>query len=112
MSDNRTALMCSAYKSGIKVKEIAAQFGVQSPAVWKALRRGGVLPPYCPRVNGGAGRPKGGGQRGYTENRLRIEVATIAAREAKEPPRPSHTVDRDPCFMCGVRGDIGCEHRR
>lgn len=24
----------------------------------------------------------------------------------------SLTVDRDPCFFCGVRGDIGCEHRR
>lgn len=25
-----------------------------------------------------------------------------------EPPR----VARDPCFRCGVRGDIGCQHRQ
>lgn len=27
--------------------------------------------------------------------------------EALPPP-----VDRDPCWRCGVRGDIGCDHRR
>jgi hypothetical protein len=29
------------------------------------------------------------------------------------PPdeRPEH-VERDPCFLCGCRGDIGCRHLR
>ena len=38
---SRTARMCFAYKLGVPVKEIANQFEVQNPAVWKALRRGG-----------------------------------------------------------------------
>lgn len=29
-------------------------------------------------------------------------------RRSNPPPPP---VYRDPCFMCGARGDIGCNHR-
>jgi len=33
------------------------------------------------------------------------------AAGAPEMPMPSQSlVSRDPCFRCGVRGDIGCEH--
>ena len=110
---NRTSKMCSAYRLGIPVREIAIQFGVQNPAVWKALRRGGVLPPYQPAKAGKSGRPKGGGVVGYTENRLAKSAAYISAKEDRQPPRPEgDPVDRDPCFMCGVRADIGCKHLR
>lgn len=27
------------------------------------------------------------------------------------PPHPGVTVSRDPCFFCGYRGDLPCEHR-
>ena len=109
---NRTARMCAAYKAGMPVREIANKFEVQNPAVWKALRRGGVLPPYQPSVRGRGGRPKGGGVSGYTESRLKRSADSIAATEAREPPRPDlEPVDRDPCFMCGIRADIGCKHR-
>jgi len=33
------------------------------------------------------------------------------AAVAADRPMPSESlVSRDPCFRCGVRGDIGCEH--
>jgi hypothetical protein len=33
------------------------------------------------------------------------------AAVAADKPMPSESlVSRDPCFRCGVRGDIGCEH--
>lgn len=103
--------MCAAYKRGEPVKEIANRFGVQNPAVWKALRRGGVLPPYQPSRDGKGGRPKGGGKPGYSATRLSKSVAYIDGLQAG-PPMPSTFVDRDPCGFCGVRGDIGCSHRR
>ena len=106
----RTAQMCAAYKSGEPVKEIANRFGVQNPAVWKALRRGGVLPPYQPKREGKGGRPVGGGNAGYSALRLQKSVAAISAREGRQPV-PSIFVDRDPCGFCGVRGDIGCRHK-
>lgn len=34
------------------------------------------------------------------------DSSTVLARS--EPPR----LDRDPCRLCGVRGDIGCRHSR
>jgi len=107
----RCVRMCDAYRRGVPVKEIAADFGVQNPAVWKALRRGGVLPPYTPSTTGTGGRPKGGGIPGYTDTRLAKSAAHIARIEASRPAIPDSRVDRDPCFMCGVRGDIGCIHR-
>lgn len=109
----RTARMCKLYKAGVPVKEIAAEFGVQNPAVWKALRRGGVLPPYQPKTERGAGRPVGGGTAGYTAKRLEKSAAAIAEREARESQKASSVVrvfDREPCPMCGTRKDFGCKH--
>lgn len=100
-------MMCEAYKRGEPVRVIAERFGVQNPAVYKALRRGGVLPPYQPRKHGGKGRPVGGGVKGYTEQRLKRSADAIARKEAKLPPLPTQQiVDRDPCFFCGARGDV------
>lgn len=45
-----------------------------------------------PRAAAESGRPK----------------ARQARREQIDPP----PTDREPCFRCGVRGDIGCVHRR
>lgn len=33
-----------------------------------------------------------------------------AQRDAVPAEQVPAIVDRDPCFRCGVRGDIGCEH--
>ena len=41
-------------------------------------------------------------------------VGRTAARGMVRPvdlPEDRQPVDRDPCFKCGVRGDIGCRHR-
>lgn len=38
-----------------------------------------------------------------------VEAAAALARAAKREKLPP-IVDRDPCFRCGVRRDIGCPH--
>lgn len=106
----RTEEMCALYTAGLPVKQIAERFGVLNPAVWKALRRGGVVAPYRPRTPQGPGRPVGGGEPGYTASRLSRSVRAEHRREAGQPPVPSEITDRTPCLKCGVRGDIGCEH--
>lgn len=103
---NRTESMCDLYRRGIPVGSIAAQFDVQRPAVWKALRRGGVLPDYKPRKPMGPGRPVGGGEPGYQENRRSRALAKIERRDEAAPA----PVNREPCHRCGARGDIGCLH--
>ncbi len=112
MAENRTMRMCAAFKRGVPVKEIAETFGVLNPAVYKALRRGGVLPPYAKKDAGGPGRPIGGGTSGYTAARLTRSVAHISKQEARRPSADVPRVDRDPCFMCGTRADLGCKHSR
>ena len=32
--------------------------------------------------------------------------------EIRNRPQEVQTFLRDPCFKCGVRGDIGCEHQK
>jgi hypothetical protein len=39
-------------------------------------------------------------------------TARIAAQADGDPEPISAPVDRDPCFCCGVRGDLGCGCRR
>lgn len=113
----RTIEICERYKRSLElgdpqsatVGELAAMFDVQRPAIWKALRNGGVIPPYTPRQDGGKGRPVGGGVPGYTAVRRQRSQDHREQQETKPlPPR----IDRDPCPRCGVRGDFGCSHSR
>jgi hypothetical protein len=91
----RRERMCARWKAGVEVKLIAQEFGVQNPAIWRALRKAGLLPPYAPKVPGGPGKPR----------------APKAVPEAG-PAAPLVLVERNPCPRCGVRGDVGCAHRR
>lgn len=75
---------------------LAAQYGVNRPAIWRRLRSGGVLPGYHRREN--MGRRAAG-----------IAKPTIQSERIVPPTLP---VDRDPCQRCGVRRDIGCNHSR
>lgn len=36
---------------------------------------------------------------------------TVAHLPPPAPEKPMMRVSRDPCFKCGIRADIGCEHR-
>ena len=105
----RKAVAAGEHPSSI-VGELAAMHGVQRPAIWRRLRSGGVLPPYVARVQNGRGRPVGAGEPGYTNNRRKKAVEVAAQRAAAD--EMLHFVDRDPCFLCGVRADLGCAHRR
>lgn len=93
---------------GAAVAQLAAQHDVQRPAIWKTLRAGGVVPPYKARDEGGQGRPIGGGTPGYTTKR---RERALAVAEQRSQPNIVF-VDRDPCKLCGVRGDLGCAHNR
>ncbi len=43
----------------------------------------------------------------------RFGVKTVSQHQVVSGPRTYPTpVDRDPCTYCGVRGDLGCKHRR
>lgn len=57
---SRTPEMCRMYRARVPVADIAAHFGVKRPAVYKALRRGGVLAPYRP-ADGKVGAAKSDG---------------------------------------------------
>jgi hypothetical protein len=35
---------------------------------------------------------------------------TVAPLAVSPSPLPRSHISREPCFRCGVRGDIGCEH--
>lgn len=111
----RTRRICDLYREAIErgedegsvVGELAAMHDILRPAIWKALRSGGVLPPYRTKREGGDGRPLGGGVAGFTERRATASAGWKARREASMP----EPVFRDPCPMCEVRADIGCRHR-
>lgn len=51
------------------------------------------------------------------ENRHRKRIrysnsrTAVPAEQIPPPKMMPHTVSRDPCFLCGVRGDIGCQHQ-
>lgn len=53
------------------------------------------------------------GERRALARRHGIDVPVPSRRGETVPAAPSGplAVYRDPCFKCGVRGDIGCRHR-
>lgn len=87
----------------VPVAIIAKQMRVQPPAIYRALYRQGVKP---------MGRPANDGpklklppQPAHNGNPACPPASKVAKRE-EEAALPR--VDRDPCWRCGVRGDIGC----
>lgn len=112
----KTKAICETYVKAMDrgeserdvVGQLSAAHDVRRPSIWKALRLGGVLPPYGESREGGKGRPKGGGVAGYSEDR---RAKAVEATERRQPePDPSLYVNRDPCPFCQVRADIGCRH--
>jgi len=79
--------MTALWRQKVPVEQIARKFGVLRPAVYKALRRTGVLPPYEPTGN------------------VRQIVRGL------QVSNPIIIPDRTPCFKCGVRADLGCKHQ-
>lgn len=51
----------------------------------------------------------GGDPNGAT---LRRDNAVALRRLAEREEALNRVVNRDPCTFCGVRGDVGCKHRR
>ena len=84
------------YQAGYSTSELAGMFDVIRPSIVRALHRQGV---QIRRVVGrrvSLSRP-------MTEAQLRHAAGSINGRWL--PP----VQDREPCFKCGVRGDVGCK---
>lgn len=84
------------YQAGYSTSELAGMFNVIRPSIVRALHRQGVP---IRRVVGrriSLSRP-------MTEAQLRRHAEVINGLWLA--PSPS----REPCFKCGVRGDVGCK---
>lgn len=114
---DKTRRICATYRLRIAagdterdvITDLAAMNEVQRPAIWKALRSGGVVAPYAPKDSRGPGRPTGGGQPGYTVKRSAI--ARTAAERREDQMISSRPAPLEPCGWCGTRADLGCEHQ-
>lgn len=117
------ALECvRLHKEGKGTTEIARLMGCYPPAIYRAFRRVG----YDYRFKMRMGRPCG-------EVRVKAEEppvydpaklderlfpppaggASVAiSHDAKKIEAAAKAGDREPCTYCGVRGDIGCRHKR
>jgi hypothetical protein len=85
------------FREGRDAGAISQVVGVARCSVWRALRRGGLMPPYNVR------KPRA------PRNRRARALEIIAEQNALiETLR----VSRDPCPRCGVRQDFGCAHTR
>lgn len=115
MTAVETAELCATFKrrradgetESAIVRDLSADYEIQRPAVWKALRRGGVIPPYNPKQPDGQGRPLGGGQLGWTRRRTEQSLATKKREADRGLPAPLEA-----CGWCGTRADVGCAHQR
>jgi transposase len=83
--EERRERIATMFRRGVAPMEIAQQYGVNAPAIYKVLRKTGDLPPY-----------------NHREARQRVSPV--------EPKVILSRVDRDPCPRCGTRRDIGCVH--
>lgn len=90
----RNEQIVRAAQAGATPAELASIYGVQPPAICKVLRRHGIHL-STPRGSPAAKAP--------------VRERRTMAEKREQAPAP---VDRDPCPRCGVRGDIGCSHRR
>lgn len=51
-------------------------------------------------------------QAAATATRMALSAKHAGFAPISTPTQDLVRVDRDPCFMCGARGDFGCPHRR
>lgn len=87
---------------GVTVQQIAADFGVKLPAIYRAFRQRNYRTEKMKRADEGANfnyPPAANDRQGQRKFDMEAEEAAIAAMRI---------VPRDPCPRCGVRGDIGC----
>ena len=85
--------MARMWREKVPASDIAREFSVRTVQVYRALRKTGDLPPY------GSGAPRA---------RIHHERIYADPKPKVEPTR----VDRDSCWRCGTRADIGCRHRK
>lgn len=78
----RAEQMAAMWRKGATAEDIAGTVGVKRPAVYQALRRTGMLPPYGKRLG-----------------RRAVKMAAALP-----------VIARDPCPRCGTRADYGCAH--
>jgi hypothetical protein len=85
----RAELAGEMFRGGASRREIAEQLGLKIDSIGRTLRAVGALPPMG----------KGPKQKRVCSDGME--------KLLKAPP----VIERDPCPRCGVRRDIGCNHR-
>jgi hypothetical protein len=88
------AEICQLYREGVDVADLSARYGVNRPAILRALHLGGAREIQ---------KAAGGRKRGRKAGRA-IDPVVVAANSAPI------FVSRDPCPRCAIRADIGCAH--
>lgn len=114
------ALECvRLHKEGKGASEIARLMGCWPPAIYRAFKRVG----YNYRGFNAAGRKPVAGRKpepAYDPSKVDEKLFPpppgsaeyTISYDAKKIEAAEKAVDREPCTYCGVRGDIGCRHKR
>jgi hypothetical protein len=105
-SSEQCATICRIYQRAVAagedksdvVGELSAQYGVQRPAIWRALRRGGLLADYVKRVT--------------KQPEHKAKPVLLTTQEKRDALEARPRVESEPCFLCGVRPDVSCRHKR
>jgi hypothetical protein len=89
---DKTLAMCGEFTAGGTVADIAREFGVKPATVRAALCRGKLHVPE-PMAE---------------EAKALKRMKRVQHEDPVAVDRPR--VSRDPCRLCGIRGDLGCKH--
>jgi len=100
--DDRVQHMIHLLAKGLPQQQIANRVGVTIGALWNKLSK--------LRAAGDPRLPER--LRKADPKKQRTRAPKQPAQRVASPITAAHgpTVRRDPCFRCGVRRDIGCEH--
>jgi hypothetical protein len=107
------ALRDRAWASGVPVRDLALQLS-PSPERWLSQTRQALRPkPHTiARVRAllaGDAVPAPPANNFQASPRAPARIVVAKTPRVETHPAP---VSRDPCFLCGTRGDIGCRHQR
>lgn len=106
MPPQKIDAMLAGLSRGETQSAIARQLGVTSSAISGLVSR--MRKKKDPRIAAACEHRSQAARRPYASRPGR---EAIERRLKGDVPLPA-PVSRDPCWRCGVRGDIGCEHTR
>jgi len=106
MSKIDAAAAAALYRDGADTGTLAGMFNCTRPSIVRALHRYGQ-PLRVKRQASRLARNAILAKPATTDDLRRMAEKIDGTWFAPEPVK----TDRDPCFFCGTRGDLGCRHR-